>query len=278
MTRTVAPVNVIKLASIIAASSAVAFMASLGLESQDQTAEPASSRDVPADQSGTKAPDKARANDDSPSLGEVPSALPTAGGTEGHFVRDADLGRDILRDPLGRRHRRVARELTPEMIEECLEVAHEVKPQLASRLERLRRDSTEAQFEQAMRRNARHLLNLVRLRERNPGLYDLKMRELQTGEQIQRVTAQLREALDTGSTAHAQILETELHALVQLQASQSIEARGRYLLRIQEHMEALKQQIEDEASNFEQTVERRFQEILDQIKSSSTTSTEPTTG
>ncbi|MCH7847318.1 MAG: hypothetical protein IIB53_03035 [Planctomycetes bacterium] len=170
------------------------------------------------------------------------------------------------------------RRLTPELIEQCLEVAREVKPLLASRLERLRRDSTEAQFEQAMRRNARNLVGLVRLRERNPGLYDLKMRELQTGEEIQRVTAQLREALDTGSTAHAQLLEIELHALVQLQASQSIEARGRYLLLIQEHAEALKQQIEDEASNFEQTVEQRFQEILDQIKSSSATSTEPTTG
>ena len=268
----------IKLASIIVASSLLALMASSSLESQDQTAKPPSLRDVPADQSGTEAPDKAKANDQAPSLGKVPSALPTAGGTRGHFVRDADLGREILRDPLGRRYRGVVRELTPELIEQCLEVAREVKPQLASRLERLRRDSTEAQFEQAMRRNARHLLNLVRLRERNPGLYDLKMRELQTGEEIQRVTAQLREALDTGSTAHAQLLEIELHALVQLQASQSIEARGRYLLRIQEHAEALKQQIEDEASNFEQTVERRFQEILKQLKAGSATSTEPTTG
>lgn len=268
----------IKLASIIVASSAMAFMASLGLESRDQTAEPTSSRDVPADQSGTKVPDKASADDDSPSRGEVPSALPSAGGTEGHFVRDTDLGRDILRDPLGRRHRRVTSELTPKMIRECLEVAHEVKPQLAARLERLRRDSTEAQFEQAMRRNAWHLLNLVRLRERNPGLYDLKMRELQTGEQIQRVTAQLREALDTGSTAHAQLLETELHALVQLQASQSIEARGRYLLRIQEHAKALKQQIDEEGASFGQTVERRFHKILEQIKAESATPTEPTTG
>ncbi len=268
----------IKLASIIVASTAVAFMASLGLESQDQTSQPPASRDVPADQSDPGASHKAKANDQAPSLGEALSGLTTAEGIEGNFVRDPDLGRDILRDPLGRRYRGVVRELTPELIEQCLEVAHEVKPQLASRLERLRRDSTDAQFEQAMRRNARHLVGLVRLRERNPGLYDLKMRELQTGEEIQRVTAQLREALDTGSTAHAQLLEIELHALVQLQASQSIEARGRYLLRIQEHAEALKQQIEDEASNFEQTVDQRFQEILDQIKSSSTTSTESTTG
>ncbi len=268
----------IKLASIIVASTAVAFMAPLGLDSQDQTTEPPASRDVPADQSNPGVRDTAKANDQAPTLGEVPSALPTAEGTEGHVVRDADLGSDILRDPLGRRYRGVVRELTPEMIEECLDVAREVKPLLASRLERLRRDSTEAQFEQAMRRNARHLVGLVRLRERNPGLYDLKMRELQTGEQIQRVTAQLREALDTGSTGHAQLLEIELHALVQLQASQSIEARGRYLLRIQEHAEALKQQIEDEASHFDQTVEQRFQEILDQIKSSSATPTEPTTG
>ncbi len=265
----------IKLASIIVASTAVAFMASSPLQSPDQPVEPASTQETVADQSDAAA-DKIKPADQTPSLSEVLSSLPGAVGTGDRPVRDADLGPDILHDPLGRRHRTTMRRLTPELIEQCLEVAHEVKPQLASRLERLRRDSTEAQFEQAMRRNARHLLNLVRLRERNPGLYDLKMRELQTGKQIQQVTAQLREALDTGSTAHVQLLEIELHDLVELQASQSIEARGRYLLRIKEHMDALAQQIDEEGVNFPQTVERRYQEIIDRIKSS--TSTEPTSG
>ncbi len=267
-----------KLASIITATSLLALMVSTNLQRQDQTTEPASAQEAKAEQADNPAPDKSKTSDQVPSRSEVLSSLRDGSGDDGQLLRDADLGRDILHDPLGRRHRTTMRRLTPELIEECLEVAHEVKPQLFSRLERLRRDSTAVQFEQAMRRNARHLLGLVRLRDRNPGLYDLKMRELQTGEQIQRVTAQLREALDTGSTAHAQLLETELHALVQLQASQSIEARGRYLLRIQEHAKALKQQIDDEASNFEQTVERRFQEILEQVKTQSATSTEPTTG
>lgn len=264
----------IKLASIFVASTTVAFMASSPLRSPDQPDKPAPTQETVADQSDAAADNINQA----PTRSEGLSSLPGAVGTPDRLVRDADFGPDILHDPLGRRHHTTMRRLTPELIEQCLEVAREVKPLLASRLERLRRDSTEVQFEQAMRRNARNLVGLVRLRERNPGLYDLKMRELQTGEEIQRVTAQLREALDTGSTAHAQLLEIELHALVQLQASQSIEARGRYLLLIQEHAEALKQQIEDEASNFEQTVEQRFQEILDQIKSSSATSTEPTTG
>ena len=222
--------------------------------------------------------DKTKSGDQAPSLSEALSPLPSAGGTPVRSFRDADLGREVLHDPLGRRHRGAVNKLTPELIEQCLEVAHEVKPQLAARLERLRRDSTEEQFEQAMRRNARNLVALVRLRERNPGLYDLKMRELQTGEQIQQVTIQLREALDTGSSGQAELLEIELHDLVALQASQSIEAHARYLMRIQEHMEALEHQIEEEGSNFSQTVERRFQQILDQIKSSLPNSTEPTSG
>ncbi len=267
-----------KLASIITASSLLALMASTNLQRQDQTAEPASAQEAKAEQADKPAPDKSKTSDQAPSLSKVLSSLPDGSGDDGPLLRDADLGRDILHDPLGRRHRTTMRRLTPELIEQCLEVAHEVKPQLASRLERLRRDSTEVQFEQAMRRNARHLLGLVRLRDRNPGLYDLKMRELQTGEQIQRVTAQLRKALADRSAPRAELLETELHDLVELQASQAVEARGRYLLRIKEHMEALEQQIDAEGASFSQTVEQRFQEILDQIKSSSTTSTEPTTG
>ena len=267
----------IKLASIIAVSSVLALVASGPLQSPDQTNEPASAQETVADRSDAVA-DKIKPVGQAPSLSEAPSSLPSVVGAKNRSFRDPDLGRDVLRDPLGRRHRGVMGELTPELIKQCLEVAHDVKPQLASRLERLKRDSSEAQFEQAMRRNARHLLNLVRLRDRNPGLYDLKMRELQTGEQIQQVTARLREALDTGSTGQAQLFKTELHELVRLQASQSIEARGRYLLRIQEHMAALSQQIDEEATNFDSTVERRFQEILRSIEASSATLTEPTSG
>ena len=129
----------IKLASIIAVSSVLAFVASSPIESPDQSVKPASPQETVAGQSDSTA-DNTKPADQAPSLSEVLSSLPGgAVGTEGHLVRDADLGRDILRDPLGRRHRRVVRELTPKMIEECLEVAREVKPQLASRLERLRR-------------------------------------------------------------------------------------------------------------------------------------------
>ncbi len=267
----------IKLASIIAVSSVLALVASSPLQSPDQTVKPSSTLQTVADQSDAAA-DKTEPADQTPSVSEVLSALPGAVGTEDRPVRDPDLGPDVLRDPLGRRHRGAMGELTPELIKQCLEVAHDVKPQLASRLERLKRESTPEQFEQAMRRNARHLLNLVRLRDRDPGLYDLKMRELQTGEQIQQVTARLREALDTGSTGQAQLFKTELYELVRLQASQSIEARGRYLLRIKEHIAALSQQIDEEATNFDSTVERRFQEILKQIEARSATLTAPTSG
>ncbi len=267
----------IKLASIIAASSVLAFLASSPTQSPDQTAEPASTQETVTDQSDAAA-DQTKTADQSPSLSEALLSVPSAGKNPNRSFRDPDLGRAALRDPLGRPHRSAVDKFTPELIEQCLEVAREVKPQLAARLERLRRDSTEVQFEQALRRRARYLISLVHLRDRNPGLYDLKLREFRTSEQIQQITLQLHEALNTGSTGQIEPLKIELHDLVALQASQSIEAHARYLLRIKEHMEALEQQIEAEGSNFQQTVEQRFQEILDRIKSSSPNSTEPTSG
>jgi len=175
-----------------------------------------------------------------------------------------------LKDPLKRNRSLVTRPITRELIEDCLEVAHEVDPQLAMWLERLKANNSRQEFEHAIQRNARYLLGLVELRERNPVIYDLKMREIKTGSEIKQVTKLLQEAVDTDSKDQAEMLEMRLLELVRMQASYSIESRGRILLRIQEHAADLEQKIDEEASSFEQTVEQQLQKILDKINSKST--------
>lgn len=175
----------------------------------------------------------------------------------------------LLKDPLKRGRSLHTKTITKELIEDCLEVAREINPQLAMWLDRLKTKSSKQKFEHALQRNARYLLGLVELRERNPVLYDFKMRELKTGSEIKEVTKLLQEAVDTQSSEQVEMLEIRLRELIRMQASYSIESRGRYLLRIQEHAAALEQQINDQAITFDETAEQQLQDILNEIKSNS---------
>ncbi len=165
--------------------------------------------------------------------------------------------------PALRRFNDLQRHLSAKMIANCLEVARDVDADLATRLEVLRDNSSSEQFEQALRRNARHLISLSLLRDRNPDLYDLKLRVMRVDEQINDVVAQLREARATGSIGDAEALEGVLYGLVETQMSHSIEANGRYLRRMNEQMDELRREIDDEARNFPSAVEQRLQELLE---------------
>lgn len=177
--------------------------------------------------------------------------------------------RSLLRDPLRRSRSLSAKPITKELIEDCHEVARDVSPQLAMWLERLEANSSKKEFEHALQRNARYLLGLVELRDNNPVIYDFKMRQLKTGKEIKQLTALLQEAVNTES-ADREMLEFRLRELVRIQATYSIEADARYLIRINEYAADLHQRIEEQGASFDETAEQRLQEILDKINSKST--------
>ena len=80
--------------------------------------------------------------------------------------------------------------LSASMIVRCMAVAREVDPDLAARLDMIRRDRSEADFRRAMSL-ARHLVGLVRLKEENPQLYGIKVAELHVQAQVDRTMEQL---------------------------------------------------------------------------------------
>ncbi|MCH8822796.1 MAG: hypothetical protein IH984_04735 [Planctomycetes bacterium] len=184
--------------------------------------------------------------------------------------------RSLLRDPLRRSRSLHTKPITEELLEDCREVARDVSPHLAMWLERLEANNSKEEFERALQRNARYLLGLVELRENNPVIYDFKMRVLKTGSEIKQVTTLLQEAVDTQS-ADQEMLEVRLRELVRIQATYSIEADVRYLIRINEYAADLHQRIEEQGSSFDETAEQRLQEILDKIKSKSTTAKQQNT-
>lgn len=151
--------------------------------------------------------------------------------------------------------------MTPELIEQCLVVAAEVDPQLATRLHEIRRKSPGPAFERAIR-NARHLVGLARLKERDPQLYDVKVTVLQLDAKVALLAEQLRQTRRDGSAA-APALEAQLKTLVRQQVGLSIAARGMYLRRLRDNMKSLQDQLAEDSANFEQAVERRMETLIE---------------
>jgi hypothetical protein len=165
---------------------------------------------------------------------------------------------------MGRRGRKRGQTLSPELIEQCLVVAREVEPDLADRLQELRRNSPGPAFERSLR-HARHLVGLARLKERNPQLYELKVQELRLDAQVNSLVEQLWAARQASSAA-APELEVRLRELVRQQVAISITARGMYLLRLKENMKLLRDRLEHDAANFAQTVDQRMQRLIDEAQ------------
>jgi hypothetical protein len=149
---------------------------------------------------------------------------------------------------VGREDRRRTRQLSPEMIQRCLEVAHDVDPALAEHLEQLRQTRGEPAFGRSIRR-ARHLVGLARLKERNPQLYDVKVQELKVDAKVTRTLETIQEARREGR-----------------QVSLSIASRGMYLQTLQEHVKGMQERLEKEATSFHKTVEKRYAKLLKELE------------
>jgi hypothetical protein len=151
-------------------------------------------------------------------------------------------------------------ELTPEFIARCIEVAHDLDPAMAKRLEDLRRTRPES-FERALRLS-RRLVYLTILKDRDTRLYQLKVHEFQLDAQARRLAQRAREARREGRADLAARAEDELRSLVKLQLVQSIKTRGEYLNKLRQQVSVLEIELDRDAADFEKTAERRFAELL----------------
>ncbi len=155
--------------------------------------------------------------------------------------------------------------LSADMIERCMDVAREVDPDLAGRLQRIRRERNEQDFRRAMS-GARHLVGLASLKQQDPKLYDIKVKELKLQAQVDHLMEELIDARLTASVATVVEIEVQLEELVSRQVGYSIIARGFYLIRLKDHVKSLEDELDrDMQRNHRLEVKRRYQELLDRV-------------
>ena len=103
-------------------------------------------------------------------------------------------------------------------------------------------------------------MGLVRLKDTNPDLYTVKIKELKLESQIETMAASVREANRSGSESAAG-LDAELRKLVRDQLSLRIYARGQELYLLEQHLDNARQQLRKDASNLDDLLNRRMQAL-----------------
>ena len=113
---------------------------------------------------------------------------------------------------------------------------------------------------------------MAELRRRDPKLYRFKVGELRVQRRVSRAAERLHDARVTGS-AGTEALEDELRREVQVQLAFGFAVRAKYLQRLQEQIDSLKEQIDRDASNFDDTVERHMKRWLESMPPSGSADT-----
>ena len=159
-----------------------------------------------------------------------------------------------------RQHRGERFEITPEFLDQCMDVAEQVNPEWAKMMRRVCERNPE-DFERYLRQTGRQLIGLVQLKQRDPNLYATKLKELHFEAHLKAMTQKLRLLYAEGRDDSSETVELrfELRVLIQEQVALTLKSRGDYIIRLEKHIDTLKKQLEDDALNFFRTVEDRYQ-------------------
>jgi len=154
---------------------------------------------------------------------------------------------------------------TPELINQCLEVASSIDPDLGIQLAAKRGKSAEEQaaFLKELQHSAvgSRLLAMTQLKSRDPELYRTKISELSSAMQVRRFAVRLREAIQTGSEGQVDAMREQLRGMLRIQLALSIKARADYICKLDERIYAARQQLDHDVQHFQETVEEELQAL-----------------
>gem|GEM_PF-2723060 len=153
--------------------------------------------------------------------------------------------------------------MPPNMIEHVMAVANEIDPDLAAQLATMCENDPTA-FQKIIRRQGRRLGSLVRLREDDPELFEVKVTELKTDAEIYRTAESLRDQDLESASSQATI--AELQGLVRARTALLLRAQTLYIGRLEKHLAALRVQLDETTSGFDEIVNERVEQLLNTVQ------------
>ncbi len=148
------------------------------------------------------------------------------------------------------------------MVEHIMAVAKEIDPELVEQLMSICEKDPDA-FNTIIRKQGRRLGSLIRLRESDPELYDVKVTELKTDAEIYQISEAIRGQNQTDPSTLLNI--EELKGLVRLRTAMSIRAQTLYIERLEQHIVGLRTKLDDTSNRFDEIVNERLNQLLQAI-------------
>ena len=143
-----------------------------------------------------------------------------------------------------------------EMMDRIIAVAQDVSPDLAKQISE-RRTKAPDEMSQAMRQSARRLVALAVLKERNPGLYAIRVEDLRLQLELRALGDAYRAAVDAKDAAKSAALEAQIAAKVQSQVDVDLRARAQELLALDAQVQSMREDLlEDQKHSADRIAER----------------------
>jgi hypothetical protein len=146
-----------------------------------------------------------------------------------------------------------------QMLGHVMAVATEIDPELATQLSAICA-ADPAAFENIIRRQGRRFGSLVRLRESDPELFEVKVAELKTDAEIYFVTEGLKGIKMSDPSIQAQLMQ--LRGLIRAKTALSIRAQSLYIERLERHLDGLRNRLKETTSRFDEIVDERVEKLL----------------
>jgi hypothetical protein len=154
------------------------------------------------------------------------------------------------------------RPLPENMVEHIMELAKELDPELASQLMTMCEKDPRA-FNTIVRKQGRRLGSLIRLREDDPELFEVKVTELKVDAEIYHIAESIRGQDNSMPEIQAHI--AELEGLVRVRTALSIRAQTLYIERLKRHLQGLQARLEDTTIRFDEIVGERLEQLLQAV-------------
>ena len=157
----------------------------------------------------------------------------------------------------------VERKMPKNMVEHVMAVANEIDPDLAAQLAAVCAADPEA-FQQIIRKQGRRFGSLIRLRDDDPDLFEVKVAELKTDAEIYSAAEALRGQDMESPESQAKL--AQLQGLVRAKTALTLRVQTLYIGRLEKHLTALKSRLEDTSVRFDEIVTQRVEQLLTTVQ------------
>lgn len=152
------------------------------------------------------------------------------------------------------------RELADEDIDRVIATARDVNPEWADALEKLRK-SDPAALREKISREARKLMGLSMMKEREPKLYKVRVEDMRVQNQIRESSLSWNAAKKNGDTAAQELAMKEIEINVRKQVELDIQARGFELVALDRSLKDASKRLQDDIRDREKLITEMLEAI-----------------